>query len=110
MATKTYPVPSVNLKNWRSAEMVLERVQNDVQRRDLAELLRGLGVHGSAGLSYAAQCACWLTGAYGRTPERRATLRTAEALWIDARVLEACIVLVRAEPERWPRAQKHVRG
>lgn len=110
MSPTTYPVPKASLKNWRSAELVLERVQNDEQRDQLATLVKGLGVHGSAGLSYAAQTACWLSGAYGKTPEPRRTMKLSEAEWITGRVTVELRDLIATKPGLWPRAQKHVRG
>lgn len=109
MAT-TYPVPKASLKNWRSAELVLEKVRDDEQREALALLVKDLGVQGSAGLSYAAQVACWTSGAYGKTPARRASLPIHDADWITGRVTVELRALIARRPGLWPRAQKHVRG
>lgn len=92
--------------NWRSAEMVLERVRNDRQRSALATLVRELGVHGSAGLNFAARTACYLSGARGELPERRRTLTPGDAEWIEARVRRELAALVKVDPKLWPKAQK----
>ena len=105
-----YPVPKASLQNWRSAELVLEKVRGDEQREALAALVKDLGVQGSAGLNYAAQTACWLAGAYGRLPERRKTLPVGEAEWITGRVTLELRALIACRPKLWPKAQKHVRG
>lgn len=110
MSPTTYPVPKASLQNWRSAELVLEKVRGDEQREALALLVKDLGVQGSAGLNYAAQTACWLAGAYGKLPERREALGAREGEWVITRVTVELRTLIARKPELWPRAQKHVRG
>lgn len=79
--------PECGLYGWAAAYALLDRVQSDVQREALCDLVRYLGVQGAPALEAAAGLALWLCGlGEYRTP--RKTLKPADWAYVERRVRE----------------------
>lgn len=68
-----HPRPDCGITGWAAAWSILDRIDDDGQRNQLASLIRGAGFRGAPALRYCAQLARYLTGLsadYPPTPEK----------------------------------------
>lgn len=79
--------PPSGLPGWAAAFALLDRVESDVERGLLVDIVRGLGVQGAPAMEHAAGMALWLTGLGQYRPPRKA-LRAPEAEYVERRVKE----------------------
>lgn len=79
--------PPSGLSGWGAAFALLDRIESDVERGLLVDVVRGLGVQGAPALEHAAATAMWLCGLAMYRPPRK-TLKSSELAYVERRVKE----------------------
>lgn len=101
-ATLKHPRPPSGLAGWAAAYALLDRIENDVQRGLLVDIVRGLGVQGAPALEHAAGLAMFTTGLAMYRPPRK-SLKPAELAYVERRVKEE---LAKCDRGTFPRMKR----